>query len=145
VILIVSHGVGICRRRRRISAVDTMSVRYPRHAQPYFWASSASTVVVSSRRLASASTAGPRGVPRALQGARRTWGSRRIRFTFQESARLNTSRLPLSAAHHTGTETGVPSRLKVVMLTKGSVASAALSMFVHLLVGSRLRHGSRPG
>jgi hypothetical protein len=33
----------------------------------------------------------------------------------------------LSAAHHTGTETGVPSRLKVVMLTKGSVAKAALS------------------
>jgi hypothetical protein len=48
-------------------------------------------------------------------------------LTLQEPAALNTSSVPLSAAHHTGTETGVPSRLKVVMLTKGSVASAALS------------------
>src|SRR5512132_4721531 len=117
-----------------------MSARYPRHAQPYFRASSAWTLVVSSTRLASASTAEPRGVPRALQGARRTWGSRRIRLTFQESASLNTSSVPLSAAHHTGTDTGVPSRLKVVMLTKGSFASAVLSMVVDLLVGSRLRH-----
>src|SRR5512132_4534246 len=112
-----------------------MSARYPRHAQPYFCASSAWTLVVSSTRLASASTAGPRGVPRALQGARRTWASRRIRLTFQESASLKTSRLPWSAAHHTGTETGVPSRLKVVMLTKGSFASAALSMVVNALSG----------
>jgi hypothetical protein len=58
-------------------------------------------------------------------------GSRRIRFTFQESASLKTSRLPLSAAHHTGTETGVPLRLKVVMLTKGSFASAVLSTLVN--------------
>jgi hypothetical protein len=29
--------------------------------------------------------------------------------------------VPLPAAHHTGTETDVPSRLKVVMLTKGSL------------------------
>jgi hypothetical protein len=84
--------------------------------------------VVSSTIVASASTAGPRGLPRALQGARRTWASRRIRLTFQESASLKTSSVPLSAAHHTGTETGVPSRLKVVMLTKGSSASALLSI-----------------
>jgi hypothetical protein len=139
--LIVSHGVGSCRRRRRITAVDTMSARYPRHAHPYFRASSAWTVVVSARRRASASTPGPRGVPRALQGARRTCALRRIRFTFHESASLMTSRVPLSVAHHTGTETGVPSRLKVVMLTKGFLASAALSMVARLLVGSRLRHG----
>jgi hypothetical protein len=58
-------------------------------------------------------------------GREATWASRRIRFTFQESASLKTSSVPLSAAHHTGTETGVPSRLKVVTLTKGSFASAA--------------------
>ena len=61
-------------------------------------------------------------------------GSRRIRFTFQESASLNTSSEPLSAAHHTGTETGVPSHVKVVMLTKGSLASALLSTVVDLLL-----------
>jgi hypothetical protein len=44
-----------------------------------------------------------------------------------------TSSVPLSAAHHTGTETGVPSRLKVVMLAKGSVARVVLSTSVNLL------------
>jgi len=47
----------------------------------------------------------------------RTCGSWRIRFTFPEFASLNTSKEPLSPAHHTGVETGVPSRLNVVMLT----------------------------
>jgi hypothetical protein len=61
---------------------------------------------------------------------------RRIRLIFQESASLKTSNVPLSAAHHTGTETGVPSRLKVVMLTKGSFARAVLSTVVNLLLQS---------
>jgi hypothetical protein len=56
----------------------------------------------------------------------RTWASRRILLTFHEPASLKTSSVPLSAAHHTGTETGVPSRLKVVMLTKGSCNYSAL-------------------
>src|SRR5579862_4612148 len=51
-----------------------------------------------------------------------------MRFTFHEFAALQTSRLPFSPATHTGVETGVPSRLKVVMLTYRSFARAAVSI-----------------
>jgi hypothetical protein len=61
------------------------------------------------------------------------------------SASLKTSSVPLSAANHTGTETGVPSRLKVVMLTKRSLASAALSTSMNFLLQRSVHATSAPG
>ena len=75
----------------------------------------------------------------------RTWPSRRIRFTFQESASLITSRLPFSPATQTGVETGVPSRLKVVMLT--TARSRARLSSSRSPLGGKVRRGpaSRAG
>jgi hypothetical protein len=59
----------------------------------------------------------PRSLPRKFAGATSTRGLRRMRRTFHVLAALQTSsRSPSSLTTHTGVDTGVPSRLKVVRL-----------------------------
>jgi hypothetical protein len=87
-------------------------------------------LAVSSTMVASASTAGPKGLARAVQGATETCGSCRIRFTLPEFASLYVSSEPFWPVHHTGVATGVPPRLKVVTLMKPSHANAVASVAV---------------
>jgi hypothetical protein len=61
-------------------------------------------------------------------------GSLQVPSPLRDGRCLPSSSLPLSLAHHTGTETGVPSRLKVVMLTKHSLANAAQPTFMNFLL-----------
>jgi hypothetical protein len=87
-------------------------------------------LAVSSTMVASASTAGPKGLARAVQGATETCGSCRIRFTLAEFASLYVSSEPFWPVHHTGVATGILPRLKVVTLIKRSHANAVASVAV---------------
>jgi hypothetical protein len=69
--------------------------------------------------------------PAEVDFATNTRGSRRMRFTFQVVAPVQTSSLrPSSLATHTGVETSVPSRLRVVRLMYRVPARPASEVYI---------------